>query len=330
MVEVIENQELGTYVVKGMEGEPSVPKEYFEGDKPYEIIEAYKYSYPSSRSISDEDLDDFIRDICDEIISKWSDRIPTKAYLHVLGHLGIIHEYTENNLAILPSEFESEDVNTFKVLLHCCIGKKKNLEERIKLSESVDFEDEEASKAVNEELTAASQELDVVRRRIISSAKELKETSDSGLREKIANSIEELQMHELVLEKAVEFVRNMGIESQIDFMKGRIKLGARIFILCKVSVEKAINFFETVVEIKDKKMLKEYATRTEFINLINSFLTDKEINEALNVMSDVKKLTKTNEEVNDLIKEYENKLNDGGKAIDKYAKEPEKVVSRST
>jgi len=134
----------GVYVVITEEGEFSIEKKYFEGDKPYEVLGRTAYF-----SLKSKEYADLIWDIkLDEIIPKLCEdpKVNAKVYFLVLEYLGYV-KIRERSVEIKR--------RNLKTILHLYKGMVKYLEEEIeiskKLAESIEIE--EASRKINEGIT---------------------------------------------------------------------------------------------------------------------------------------------------------------------------------
>jgi len=130
VVSVEENKELGTYVVKGIEGEPSIEKKYFEGDKPYEVIEKIGELF-LLEDVDIRKLSEITREI------KWfPEGIKAEVYFYVLDYLSYVEVKEEDGKIIVAKKLEarsaeqSEQEKFFKKLYHWFKGARKNLEKK--------------------------------------------------------------------------------------------------------------------------------------------------------------------------------------------------------
>jgi len=138
------NEEHGAYVVITEEGEFSIEKKYFEGDKPYEVLGRTAYF-----SLKSKEYTDLIWNIkLDEIIPKLCEdpKVNAKVYFLVLEYLGYVK--------IRGGSVEIKRRN-LKTILYLYKGMAEYLEEEIKtskkLAESISIE--EANKKINEGIT---------------------------------------------------------------------------------------------------------------------------------------------------------------------------------
>jgi len=129
VVSVEENKELGTYVVKGIEGEPSIEKKYFEGDKPYEVIEKMGELF-LLEDANIQKLNEITREI------KWfPEGIKAEAYFYVLDYLSYVEVKEEDGMIIVAkkrdirSVEQSEQKKIIKKLYHWFKGAEKRLKE---------------------------------------------------------------------------------------------------------------------------------------------------------------------------------------------------------
>lgn len=273
MVEVIENQEFGTYVVKGIEGEPSIPKEYFEGDKPYEIIKAFGYRYYEN-GISNKELNEFLQYIKEEKnmrelnmheLFKLFNKIDPKAYLYVLDHLGIVN-FSKDKLTVLretPPEVSDEKIlgKILDVYNSFLLGRKKSTEE---LGNTFDNEskppkeEEEMSKKVNTRMkyhTDMIKKLETEKNSYMHVIETKSEELSEELIEKYKDHVLELKEEIKGHNAAISFMKTEPITNQIRMLTRRASTGASICQTATIYLARNIKAIETLKGLKSLPQL---------------------------------------------------------------------------
>jgi len=217
VVSVEENKELGTYVVKGMEGEPIIEKKYFEGDKPYEVIEKIGELF-LLEDVDIQKLNEITREI------KWfPEGINAKAYFYVLGHLSYIEIKEEEGKIIVAkredtrSAEQSEQKKFIKKLYHWFKGAEKRLKEVADdcKNRAKEIDEEAAETEVHDRMKRITERIHNLAKRTSHLFEEYDRTRDKRIRKMIEFNYSLIKKNKKIL----EFIRGLSASQKQVMVK---------------------------------------------------------------------------------------------------------------
>lgn len=319
-VAVTYNPNAEVYVIDIDGKKCSIDKQFVEDEYPYNIIEEYGYKQYGA-SIAGKELNDFINHIDKEVVSKLSDQIDTKSYLHLLDHEKVI-KFDGDSVVVFGEEEREKEVgeDDLKLKLNKQIyflkGKKRSSEKLAEMykNTATEVDDEKAQETTTKSITKYTEIIKNISDKISMLTQAIRTGKLSKERENnFRRMLIELNNTKGLFEKTLDYVQNRSITDTVQLLKNRAIYSAQVCDLANVFYDQNIKSLERLLRIDTLHVLtrKDWADRI-FNNTLGTInpvkvieeLSESETTEASDrIMNEVEMTMETspNQEVNNVL-----------------------------